>query len=88
MSALDTETHSPTVRDHLEASYASHTPGGPDVENIVSGAVEQERCEIQGPATEPRLTTMNTKAPARIGCARRATDEAGGKTDKLPASHM
>ena len=46
MSALDTETDSPTVRDHLEASYASHTPGGPDVDSIVSGAVEQD-WEIQ-----------------------------------------
>ena len=30
--SLDTESDSPTVRDHLEASYASHTPGGPDVD--------------------------------------------------------
>lgn len=44
--SIDTETGSPTLRDTIEASVASHSPG-PDVENIVSGAREQHTREIR-----------------------------------------
>ena len=44
--SLDTESNSPTIRDHLEASYASHTPS-PDIDSIVSGAVEQRDREVR-----------------------------------------
>jgi hypothetical protein len=42
MSSLDTESGLPSLRDHVEAAVASHSPG-PDIDNIVNGAVEHDR---------------------------------------------
>jgi hypothetical protein len=53
----DTETAAPSVRDTVEAAYASHTPS-PDIDSIVSGAVEHRDREVR---TRDRASPRDSK---------------------------
>ena len=73
MTSLDTESavdrpEGPSVRDAVEAAYASHSPS-PDLTSIVSGAVEHDRATAIAIA-QNQLIITSTPATARLNCAR------------------